>query len=463
MKTTINLDKCPTCGGVLARDEETERIVCSFCNRAFTYEELKSKMAYTSESAEEYDEYRCSDCGGTIVTDTDSITVACPYCGSGEVLKDRITGKYHPDYIIPFRITAEQAKERFMQVLHYKRTTRSFKKEFRLEEVTSLFVPFWLYNTDVSAEITYEYITQDKKGNSQKKRKNIHFTETYDKVTVDASVKMDDDKMDTVEPYDYSELKVFDKAYFIGHKAERYDTDAKLMSERARKRIDKSARTSFSRYLYDHSVSAEDKLLHFMGAAVGSATNRVVQSTMNAMGMEEFAADVNFDFDSEYVADNTNIHRIKKSKVRADLSDYRYALFPVYIFRGKYRGKTYLYYVNGQTGKVAANFPFNYLEYYLSRIAGTMAGSFAVGCIFCLGAKCFIKVWEENNDMQIGISGALLFLLSWLAAFLLTYFLETKYNGKEDLRAAKASVGQVQIVQNAKNFRVPGTFKIIKT
>jgi hypothetical protein len=30
---------------------------------------------------------------------------------------------------------------------------RSFKKGLQIEEITSLFVPFWLYNTDILAEI----------------------------------------------------------------------------------------------------------------------------------------------------------------------------------------------------------------------------------------------------------------------------------------------------------------------
>jgi DNA-directed RNA polymerase subunit RPC12/RpoP len=462
MKTTINLDKCPACGGVLSLDDDTGMIICRYCNHSFTYEELKSRAESDAESDEEYDEYKCNDCGGAIVTDKNSITSACPYCGNTSVMKDRITGSYRPDYIIPFRITPKQAEENFAQVLHHKMVKRSFKCNFRVEEVTSLFVPFWLYNTDISAEVTYEYLIHDKKGNTHKKLKNVKFTESYDKIPVDASVKMEDDKMDRIEPYDYAELKAFDKTYFIGHKAEKYDTDVRLMSKRAEKRMDKAARTSFSRYLYDNPVSVDGGLFHVMGAVAGKATSNVVNGTMKAMGKEDLLSNPNFSFDNEYIADNTNISRIKETHVKADLSDYRYALFPVYLIRGSYRGKKCLYYVNGQTGKAAEDFPFSYLEYYLGRIAGTLIGSIIPSVIFFFGINCFVRIWEENYEKQIGVSGGMLYLISFVAAFLFLYILETKYNGKESLHEARGTVGETAIVPNAKNYRIQGSFKIIK-
>jgi DNA-directed RNA polymerase subunit RPC12/RpoP len=462
MKTTINLDRCPSCGGVLSLDDKTGRIICQYCNQTFAYEELKSRVESDAESDEEYDEYSCNDCGGVIVTDKNSITSACPYCGNTSVMKDRITGSYRPDYIIPFGITPKRAEENFTQVLHHKMVKRSFKRNFKVEEVTSLFVPFWLYNTDISAEVTYEYLMHDKKGNTHKKLKSVKFTESYDKIPVDASLQMEDDKMDRIEPYDYTELKAFDKAYFIGHKAEKYDTDVRLVSKRAEKRMDKAARTSFSRYLYDHATSADGVMLHAMGKAAEKITSGVVNKTMKAMGKEEMLSNPNFSYDNEYIADNTNIDRIKKSKVKADLSDYRYALFPVYLIRGSYRGRNHLYYVNGQTGKVAENFPFSYLEYYLNRIAGTFIGSIIPSVMFFVVVYGFVKIWEENYEKQIGVSGGMLYLISWLAAFLFLYLLETKHNGKESLREARGMVGEAAVVPNARNYRVLGSFKIIK-
>jgi hypothetical protein len=45
---------------------------------------------------------------------------------------------------------------------------------------------------------------------------------------------------------------------------------------------------------------------------------------------------------------------------------------------------------------------------------------------------------------------------------LLLNILETKNNGKESLREAKGTVGEAAVVQNVRNYRVSGSFKIIK-
>jgi DNA-directed RNA polymerase subunit RPC12/RpoP len=287
MKKTVNLDKCPACGGVLSLDENTGIIVCQYCNHSFTYEELEDDEVTAAENEGSFNEYSCSDCGGVIVTDQNSITSVCPYCGNTSVMKDRVTGSYQTDYIIPFKITPKEAEDKFKQVLHYKMIRRSFKKGLQIEEITSLFVPLWLYNTDILAEIKYEYITHDKNGKEKKQLKNFKFTESYDKIPVDASVKMEDDKMDRIEPYDYSELKAFDKAYFIGHKAEKYDTDVGLMSKRAEKRMDKSARTSFSKFLYANPYTGAEAAVSVIGTAVTKGAVKFANHVTKAMGMRK--------------------------------------------------------------------------------------------------------------------------------------------------------------------------------
>jgi hypothetical protein len=199
-----------------------------------------------------------------------------------------------------------------------------------------------------------------------------------------------------------------------------------------------------------------------MGKAAGKVTSGVVNKTMKAMGKEELLSNPNFAIEDDYFADQANIERIKKSKVKADLSDYRYALFPVYLIRGRYKGKTRLFYVNGQTGKVAEDFPFSYLAYYLNRFAGTLFGSIILSVIFFFGVYGFARVWEGNHDKQLGLSNGMLYLITFAATFLFVNFLETKYNGKESLREARGTVGECAIVPNAGNYRVPESFKIIE-
>jgi hypothetical protein len=226
--------------------------------------------------------------------------------------------------------------------------------------------------------------------------------------------------------------------------------------------MDKSARTSFSRCVFNNPTTGTEAAFNALGTAVTKGAKEFAERTTKAMGYEDVLSNSNFDIDDEVLADNIYLDRIKKSKVKVDLSDYRYALFPTYLIRGRYKGETKLFYVNGQTGKIAEDFPFDYLAYYLNRIVGTLIAAIIPSIIFFIGANIFIKLWAENNDRQPGLSGGMLYLIVFFVTYLLINITETKFNGKEALKTARKSVKTVPIVQNAKNYRIPGSFKIIK-
>ena len=45
----------------------------------------------------------------------------------------------------------------------------------------------------------------------------------FDNVPVDASARIDDDLMDSIEPFNYREMKEFKAGYLTGFVAERFD------------------------------------------------------------------------------------------------------------------------------------------------------------------------------------------------------------------------------------------------
>ena len=55
----------------------------------------------------------------------------------------------------------------------------------------------------------------------------------FEKIPVDASSKMPDDYMDSIEPYDYADLKPFSTAYLPGFMADKYDVSVEDSRERA--------------------------------------------------------------------------------------------------------------------------------------------------------------------------------------------------------------------------------------
>ena len=126
----------------------------------------------------------------------------------------------------------------------------------------------------------------------------------FEKIPVDASSKMPDDYMDSIEPYDYAELKPFSTAYLPGFMADKYDVSV----EDSRERADTRCAGSLLRAL-ERTVS---------GYTTCNETSR-------------------------------DIH-LKRGKVH-------YALLPVWILNTRWEGKDFLFAMNGQTGKLVGNLP----------------------------------------------------------------------------------------------------------
>ena len=141
-------------------------------------------------------------------------------------------------------------------------------------------------------------------------RENVTVTNHYDvrragtvrfeRVPVDASSKMPDDHMDAIEPFDYKELKPFSTAYLPGFLADKYDVSVQDCADRADSRCETSA----------VELMEQD--------ARGDYTSCTVESR------------------------NVTLHRGK----------VHYALMPVWLLSTKWNGKSFLFAMNGQTGKL---------------------------------------------------------------------------------------------------------------
>jgi hypothetical protein len=122
---------------------------------------------------------------------------------------------------------------------------------------------------------------------------------------VDASSKTPDDAMDSIEPFDYSQMVPFRMAYMAGFLAERYDQDQDFCHRRA-----------------------------------GFRANNTMEKSLK-------------DTISGYTSTTVTKRNIReKTPVSAD-----YALLPVYLLSTSYGGKNILYAINGQTGKIVGNVP----------------------------------------------------------------------------------------------------------
>ena len=133
--------------------------------------------------------------------------------------------------MIPFKVSKEEAIKALKE--HYKGKfllPGTFTKENHLQEIRGIYVPFWMFDGEAEGDASY-HATRTRTYRSG----DYDITETkhyevyragkvaFEKIPVDASSKMPDDHMDSIEPYNYQDLKQFSTAYLPGFLADKFD------------------------------------------------------------------------------------------------------------------------------------------------------------------------------------------------------------------------------------------------
>lgn len=354
MPTQVTNYQCPACMGPLQFVGESGKLECEYCGNSYDVAEIETLYAEKEEmatadqqgtekvksgqSAPPADEgvwdtsgfsedwgaegdgmrvYNCPSCGAELICDENTAATSCPYCGNPTVVPGQFYGQLRPDFLIPFKLSKEEAVKALKD--HYKGKIflpKSFTRENHIQEIQGIYVPFWMFDGEAEGDAHYEgvrirtYKSNDERV-TEKKYFNIYRSGrvAFEKVPVDASSKMPDGHMDSIEPYNYKELKPFSTAYLPGFLADKFDVTV----EQCRQRADQRCEGTFL-------------------AALRSTTKRYDSCTLR----------------------DYNIH-LKRGKVH-------YALMPVWMLNTKWQGKDFLFAMNGQTGKLVGDLPINWLK-----------------------------------------------------------------------------------------------------
>lgn len=329
--------KCPCCGGAIAFDSTVQKMKCPFCGTEFEMETLASydselqkeqedDMAWNMNAGKEWQDgeadglcsYVCRSCGGEITCDETTAATSCPFCGNPVVMMGQFSGTLKPDSVLPFKLDKKAAKAALKKHYEGKRLLpKIFKDQNHIDEVKGIYVPFWLFDTDADVNMRYKATKVRLWSNSK-----YDYTETsffsvsrggsvgFERVPVDGSVKMPDDLMESIEPFDFSEMVDFQTAYLAGFMADKYDMDSSQSIERANERIRKSAESAFEKTVKGYATVTKES---------GSI-------------------------------------QLRNGKVS-------YALLPVWILNTTWNGTNYLFAMNGQTGKMVGDLPLDKAAY----------------------------------------------------------------------------------------------------
>jgi predicted SnoaL-like aldol condensation-catalyzing enzyme/DNA-directed RNA polymerase subunit RPC12/RpoP len=140
---------CRNCAGQLVFDPEKQMLVCDHCGSSFKPEEfdVSEKIPLWDKKAESMNEvygtdseefmdcyvYTCGSCGGEIIINGSEASTKCIYCGNSAVVFNRISRQKRPKYIIPFKVSKDEAvnavRERFKKGLFIPKDIKNFKAE----------------------------------------------------------------------------------------------------------------------------------------------------------------------------------------------------------------------------------------------------------------------------------------------------------------------------------------------
>ena len=101
--------------------------------------------------------YKCPSCGAEMVADENTAATECPYCGNPAIIQQSFEGIYRPDLMIPFAVDKNAAKEKLLDFTKGKKLLpKSFTANNRVEDITGLYVPFWLYSCHAKGSVSFD-------------------------------------------------------------------------------------------------------------------------------------------------------------------------------------------------------------------------------------------------------------------------------------------------------------------
>ena len=240
MPSQITNYQCPSCNGPLHYGAGTNRLVCDYCGKDYSVGEIEAYYKAKDQQAIEASKVEEEKKTWLLVTNWKGDRYVFAMNGQ--------TGKLIGD------LPVDKGKD-FLP--------RAFHDENHIEEIKGLYAPFWLYDGAIEGNLVFHAtkVSSYRLGNEEVTTTD-HFTinrggtVSFERVPADASSKLPDPHMDSIEPYDYSELKPFSTGYLPGYMADKYDIDAMSQIERIASRERNTVRNAISNTVVGYSTAS---------------------------------------------------------------------------------------------------------------------------------------------------------------------------------------------------------------
>lgn len=333
-----NVLKCDHCGHVRPILEHA---------RGAVLKELDFRAALEANlpdaEIEETRVLRCPNCAAEVEFNEATHAKECPFCATPVVTDTGTNRHIKPKAVLPFQFDERAAKAAMNKWLGSLWFAPNGLKEYARKgrRMQGIYVPYWTYDAETSSRYSGQrgddyYVTKkvmiDGEMRTRQERRTRwsarsgRVSRFFDDVLVLASASLPKRFTDALQPWDLSYLEPYLPEFLAGFRAEGYTVELKEGFTEAR---------------------------HYM--------DRIIER------------DVRFDIGG----DRQRIHSID---TKLGAVTFKHILLPVWLAAYKYRGETYRFVVNGQTGRVQGERPYSVWKVTFAVIIGALiAGAVGYG------------------------------------------------------------------------------------
>lgn len=336
-------NRCQGCGGDMKYDIESTDLKCERCGATFDFDEsgIVKRRAMTQEIMRVHKQwhggavFRCDSCGAKGVVDEKAISKHCSFCGSAHVVSTKELPGIKPDSVIPFQITKESARQRFLKWLRSRFfAPRKVKRMQTDEQFNAVYSSSWAFSAHTRTQYhgvlgRRETRTRtDSHGRQQTYTTTRYFRvggdiyQSYRDFFVQSGDRITSSIFNQLQPFNLSVIKVYREEYLSGIVAEHY--------------------------------------------------SREIDVCFN-----DFADFIKRDLRSKIMRRH-NADVVQTLTLNTDYSDkaFNYVLLPIYIANYTYKNRLYNFYVNGSNGKVVGKYPKSGWKIFFT-VFGFLAITFA--------------------------------------------------------------------------------------
>lgn len=368
---------CAQCGAVLNYAIGTRSLGCEYCghHNAIAQSEVRlqeidlqlalRKLQESANLPAEEQGISCPNCAAHFELDAHIHAGECPFCGTDVVTDTSRTKPIKPKGVLPFAVTADEARKSYQQWLSKRWFAPGALKKYARSDATlnGVYIPYWTYDSDTATAYRGQrgevyYVTQryttTQNGRTVTRTRQVpkirwypasgRTSRHFDDVLVGATKTLPRKITDWLAPWDLQNLEPYKEDFLAGFSSEVYQVDLDEGFNVAQSTMDKVIRGDVKR-------------------AIGGDQQRINQlSTQHS--------------------DTT----------------FKHVLLPVWTAGFQFRGKTYRFVVNGRSGKVRGERPYSIVKIALASIAGL---ALLAGALFVMSSS---QGMQSRGGFSFGVS-----------------------------------------------------------